>query len=384
MADPAPFLSIILPCQNEEQALPSCLEEITAFLKTSRLKAEIIVIDNNSSDKSAEIVRARMKEIPELKLFEEQRSGYGSACLAGLRAAQGTYLFLADADATYSFAEIPRFVAKMKEGNDLVVGNRFGKGMQDGAMEWHKKFIGNPALSFLTRLLFKIKINDIHCGARMISREAFEKLTLYTGGMEFASEMIIKARKAGLQIAEIPIEYRKRIGTSKLEAAGDGWRHVRFMLLYSPLAFFCIPGILVFLIGVASMEILYFGHVKIAGLELYFHPLFLSSLLIILGYQIAFFGAFGKVYAITHLGDTDRNIERLFRHITIEKVGFAALAVAAIGAIIFLRIFFEWTSANFGALDETKNLIVALTLAALGIQTFFSAFMMSILGIKEK
>jgi len=221
--------------------------------------------------------------------------------------------------------------------------------MAKESMPWHHRYIGNPILSFLVKKFFSININDIHCGERAVSRQALEQITLYTGGMEFASEMIIKAAKANLKIAELGVSYAERIGESKLRSFRDGWRHLRFILLYSPLYLFIVPGVALFILGT---------------ILLITEPTFLSSLMIVLGYQLIFFGGFAKIYALTHLGDQDHSFEQLFQYITIERAGLIGLLIISIGC--------------FG------HSIMALTLITLGIQTFFSAFMLSILGIKEK
>ncbi|KKP89321.1 hypothetical protein A2456_01980 [Candidatus Nomurabacteria bacterium RIFOXYC2_FULL_36_19] len=377
-------ISIILPCLDEEKSIAKCLNEIKENIERYSLNAEIIVVDNNSEDKTKDIANSFINNISNLKIITEKTRGYGSACLAGLYSAKGKYFFIADSDGTYDFSEIPRFLEKLREGNDLVVGNRFSGKIKDDSMSWHHRYIGNPFLSFLVKWFFKVKINDIHCGARAISKKAFEKITLYTSGMEFASEMIIKSAKIDLKITEIPIEYSKRIGDSKLNSFKDGWRHLRFILLYSPLYLFLAPGIFFSLFGVIFITIFYFTQPKIFELQFYIHPMFLFSTMIILGYQLIIFSGFAKIYAITHLGDNDETIQLLFKKITLEKAGLLGLIVATIGISIYIFILIKWISSDFNSLNETKNSIIALTLLVIGIQTFFSAFMFSILGIKEK
>lgn len=383
-----PEISIIIPCLNEEEGIAFCISRIDSLIRTSGIDAEVVVVDNASTDRTAEVVREKITDPqnprPWLRLVPEPVRGYGSAYLRGLESAEGEYFFMADADGTYDFHDIPRFIAKLKEGNDMVVGNRFMTRMKKESMPWLHRYVGNPVLSSIVRLFFGIKIHDIHCGARAMSREAFKKITLYTSGMEFASEMIIKAGKAHLKIAEIPIEYSPRIGTSKLESFGDGWRHLRFILLYSPLVLFMIPGILLFLIGAIGMAALYFSHITVRSIELFVHPMFLGAVILMLGYQLILFGGFAKTYAVTHLGDEDNVIQSLFKYVTIEKAGFIGIALSALSGIIYMYIFVKWLRSGFGSLDEIKNSIVALTFAVLGIQTFFSAFMLSIIGIKEK
>lgn len=377
-------ISFILPCLNEEAALEFCLAEIQETIKASNLQAEALVIDNGSSDNSRAIVLSQQINFPELRLIDEARRGYGFAYLRGLKEAHGEYLFMADADGTYNFKQASEFIAQLEEGYDLVVGNRFAGKLAKEVMTWSHRYIGNPFLSFLVRLFFKVKIKDIHCGVRIISRAALDKITLYTGGMEFASEMIIKAAKAGLKIGELPVEYKNRLGDSKLNTVVDGWRHLRFILLYSPLALFLLPGLIIFISGFTLMVVFYFFELNLFGLQFYVHPLFLFSLMILLGYQLIIFSAFSKVYAINHLGDQSRLIEKLFKHLTIEKTGMIGLLITLGGAILYISIFVNWVNSDFNDLNRIKESIIGLTLIMLGAQTFFSAFMFSILGIKEK
>lgn len=377
-------ISFILPCLNEEAALKFCLTEIQETIKIDNLQAEVLVVDNGSSDNSREIVLSQQINFPELRLINEARRGYGLAYLRGLKEARGEYLFMADADGTYNFKQASEFIAQLEKGYDLVVGNRFTGKLTKKAMTWSHRYIGNPFLSFLVRLFFKVKIKDIHCGVRIISRAALDKITLYTGGMEFASEMIIKAAKAGLKIGELPVEYKNRLGDSKLNTVVDGWRHLRFILLYSPLALFFLPGLIIFMSGFTLLAVFYFFELNLFGLQFYVHPLFLFSLMMLLGYQLIIFSAFSKIYAINHLGDQSHLIEKLFKHLTIEKTGMIGLLITLGGAILYISIFVNWVNSGFNDLNRIKESIIGLTLIMLGAQTFFSAFMFSILGIKEK
>jgi len=379
-----PDISIILPCLNEQEALETCLHEIKEVIDSEHFDAEVIVVDNGSTDGSAEIAKKAAERLPELVVLDEPVRGYGSAYMRGLREARGKYIFMADTDHSYDFADIPRFIDRLKAGAGLVVGNRFAGGMEKGAMPLHHRYFGNPFLSFLVKRLFRVKIGDVLCGARAISREALDTVLLYTIGMEFAAEMIIKAAKQGARIEEIPVRYRTRLGASKLQSFADGWRYTRFILLYSPIYLFFIPGVLLFAVGTIAMITLYFGTFVLFGLQFYVHPMFFASILIMLGYQIMFFAGFSRIYAITHLGETDRFMESIFKRVTIEKAGFAGLAAAGCGALIYFYILIRWIHSGFGSLDEIKNSIVALTFIVVGIQTFFSAFMLSTLGIKER
>jgi glycosyltransferase involved in cell wall biosynthesis len=373
-----PEISIILPCRNEEKALSSCLKLIKEVIREHKLDAEIIVSDS-SSDKSPEIARREG-----VRLVKHDKEGYGIAYLEGFNAAKGKYLFMADADGSYDFNEIPKFLKYLREGYDFVIGDRFGGKMDSSAMPFLHKYVGNPLLSGILRLFYGAKVNDCHCGMRAISREALGKLNLRTTGMEFASEMIIKALKAKLKIKEVPIDYHERKGSSKLKSFRDGWRHLRFMLLYSPLFLFFIPGLVLLLLGAELLLWFYFGSPEIGGIKFDYHPMFLGGLFLILGYQLVFFAMFAKTYAVTHLGDEGKFIDRICRYITIEKASIFGILVLLSGAFIYGWIFAKWLNSGFGALNEIKNSIVALILIVLGVQTVFSSFMLSMLGIKEK
>lgn len=387
-------ITIILPCLNEERALPHCLDEIEKTVILHNLDAEVLIIDNGSTDRSVSIVQERINlyrgknpqlwKGPQIRLLHEGNTGYGSAYQKGFEHAKGTYIFMADSDGTYEFKDIPLFIDTLKSGADLVVGNRFAKIIEKESMPWLHKYIGNPFLSFLVKTFFNVKIHDIHSGIRAITKEAHGKMTLYTRGMEFASEMIIKAARNKLIIREIPVTYRPRIGESKLRSFIDGWRHLRFILLYSPLLLFMLPGLILFTVGFISLLLLYFFQIKIFAIQLYIHPMFYSSLATILGYQLISFAAFSKVYAITHLGDTDEKINRLFKYINLERATLVGILITLVGLSIYAYIFATWIKSNLGDLNQIKNSIVALTCVVIGIQTFFSAFMFSIIGIKER
>ena len=371
-------LSIILPCRNEEKALPGCLKEIKQVLRNNHIKGEIIVSD--SSQDSSPKIALQNKAI----LVKHDKEGYGNAYLEAFKYAKGKYIFMADADGSYDFSEIPRFLSLLKEGNDFVIGNRFSGGMDKESMPWHHKHIGNPLLSFILRLFFKAKIKDAHSGMRAIKKEALDKLNLRTTGMEFASEMIIKATSSRLKIKETAISYHKRKGKSKLKSFSDGWRHLRFMLLYAPKFLFFIPGIFLFFLGLLSFVLIYLGAITILGITLFYHPLFLSSALMIIGYQLLIFSLFAQSYALNHLKEERPLVEKICKKITLEKASLLSLSMIVLGIIIYFSIFMKWIKTGFGELQEAKNAILALTLIIIGTQTLSSAFMLSILSIKER
>ena len=235
-------ISVILPCLNEEKGLPFCIDEILDVKKRHSLDIEVIIVNNNSTDRTVAIAEEYSQKFPEVvKLYHEEHPGYGSAYLKGFKESTGEHIFMADADGTYCFNDIPKFIQSLKDGSDLVMGDRQVRTLKNGIMPWHHKYIGNPLLSFLVIFFFKVNLHDIHCGVRAIKKSSFNSLKLYTRGMEFATEMIIKAARRGLTIHEIPVTYRARLGESKLESFSDGWRSLRFTLLYSPLLLFLLP-----------------------------------------------------------------------------------------------------------------------------------------------
>lgn len=373
-----PKISIVLPCRNEEQALPACLDSINEVIRKNGLSAEVIVSDS-SSDNSPDIALAKGAI-----LRKHDRTGYGRALMEGFEAARGKYVFMADADLTYDFREIPRFINYLERGYDLVIGNRFRGKIIDGAMPWLHRHFGSPLMSFLARIFFRAPIHDVHCGMRALKRAALENLDLRTAGMEFASEMAVKAGLNKLRMIELPISYYPRKGESKLMTFRDGWRHLRFMLIYSPLYLFFIPGSFMFSLGVIGMFWLYFFDPKLFGITLYGRPLIIFSFLAILGFQLMSFDLFARTYAMTHLGRTNNFLQKFYGFFTLEKGIAAGLAAIILGLGIFFYVFAVWLKSGFGALNEAKNYIAALTISVLGLQVFFSSFMLSILSIKEK
>jgi glycosyltransferase involved in cell wall biosynthesis len=378
-----PKVSIILPCLNEAEAIPTCIAEIASFLRDAPWSAEVIVVNNGSTDGSAEVLELAQATFPKLFVVYEPERGYGNAYLRGFNEARGDYILMADMDTTYNFKEIGLFVDQLDAGADFVIGNRFSGNMARRAMPIHHQFIGNPLLSFLVRLFFKTTVRDVHCGMRALKRSIIPTLNLKTAGMEFASEMVIKAVQKQVAIAEVPISYNVRTGTSKLRSLADGWRHMRFMLLYSPLYLFLLPGALFFILGFITFIALYFNKFELLGIQFIVHPIFISSLLMIIGYQLITFTGFAKAYAVTHLGEENALFEKIFRVFSIEKAGIIGLAGILGGLLLYVLILHQWVSSGFGSLNEIKNAVAGLTLIVLGIQTISSAFMTSILGIKE-
>jgi glycosyltransferase involved in cell wall biosynthesis len=373
-----PLVSVILPCRNEEKSLLGCINSINKVFVDFGIEGEIIVSDS-STDGSPAIARAAGAV-----LVKHNKEGYGIACLEGFKIAEGKYLFLADPDSTYDFSEIPAFISQLQNGYDFVIGNRFAGKIESGAMPWSHRYFGRYIFKILISIFFKSKIEDIHCGMRALAKDAFSRLRLRTTGMEFASEMIIKSLKQNLKIKELPINYFRRQGATKLKTMTDGWRHLRFILLYSPMVLFFWPGLFLFLFGILIFALAAFDLLKISNIQFQYHPVFLASLLVILGYQLIFFALFAKTYAFTHLGETSGFLSFIHKHITIEKAGLFGLFIVLVGGFLYVSIFYKWVNSGFGELQEVKRSMAALTFAIIGFQTIFSAFMLSILGIKER
>jgi glycosyltransferase involved in cell wall biosynthesis len=374
-----PDVSIILPCRNEEKALETVINQIKKVINTHNLNAEIIVSDS-SSDRSPEIAKKLG-----VKLVKHDKVGYGIAYLEGFKAAKGKYIVVGDADGTYDFRNIPNFLKFLKQGNDFVIGNRFKGRIEKKAMPSLHKYIGNPLFSFIFRLFFKSDVRDTHCGLRGLRKDCLQKLNLQTTGMEFASEMIIQAIRNNLKIKQLPIHYHARIGKSKLSSFSDGWRHLRFMLMYAPDYLFLIPGMFLILVGFIIMGFLLKGPVKIDGLVLYTHPMVIGSFLTILGYQIVTLGIYAKTYAVSAgLEKNDKFIDQLSKLVKFESGIVIGGVLLIISFILGLIILFNWVTRGFPALLEINNVIFILTLGVIGVQTIFSAFFISILLVEKK
>jgi glycosyltransferase involved in cell wall biosynthesis len=370
-----PLVSVVIPCLNEAENVGQCVGLARAILEEHGIDGEIIVVDNGSDDGSAEIARAAGANV-----IEEARRGYGSAYLAGFNEARGDYVVMIDADLTYDFGEIPRFVKELENGAELVMGNRLD-GVQPGAMSWLSR-IGNPLLSGFLNLLYRTPIRDAHCGMRAFRRDALPALDLQSTGMEFASEMVIRAAKAKLEIRELPIALHPRGGESKLSPFRDGWRHLRLMLVYNPTFLFVVPGLL--LLGLGSLvTALVFAHVSIVGHGLYIHTLIAGSLSAVVGSQLIGFGLCGRTYAVYQLGERDPRLERLQRRVRLEHGLLAGSILAITGFAMESVIVAKWFANGLGSLAETRWAVLAATLVIVGLQIFFTSFLLSILGLRR-
>jgi glycosyltransferase involved in cell wall biosynthesis len=369
-------VSVVIPCLDEAETIAECVTVARDVLAENDLTGEVIVVDNGSTDGSGDLARAAGARV-----VEEPRRGYGSAYLAGLTAAHGDYIIMVDADLTYDFREIPRFVDELDDGAELVVGNRFG-GVQPGAMSWLSR-VGNPVLSGFLNVLYRTNVHDAHCGMRALKRGVLPVLNLRTVGMEFASEMVIRATKERLDVREIPIELHPRVGESKLSPFRDGWRHLRVILVYNPTFLFLLPG--AFMLAAGSLiTLLVFVEVPIFGRGLYVHSLIVGCLLILLGVQAIGLGLCARAYGVYFISEQDELFQRVRARFRLEHGLLLATAVALVGVALFAFVFEQWAAQGFGTLSEERLAILAATLVAVGAQIFFTSFLLSILGLRRR
>lgn len=374
-----------MPCLNEAETLAICVEKAKRFLDVNDIDGEIIVADNGSTDGSQEIaIKAGARVVA------VTQKGYGSALMGGIEAAQGEYVIMGDADDSYDFSNLQGFVSALDEGYDLVMGNRFKGGIMRGAMPFLHRYLGNPVLSGIARLFFKSDIGDFHCGLRAFRRDAILALNLQTTGMEFASEMIVKATMKGLKIKEVPtILYRDgRTRPPHLRTWTDGWRHLRFLLLYSPRWLFFYPGITLTVLGVLLSVFLLGGPVHIGRITLDINTLMYATFLIVLGVQALFFSLFTYVFGVNaDLLPRDNMTDKLIQRIALEKGILISLGMILLGLAISIGALIYWGENFFGNIDPTFSMrlvIPGAVLFNLGFQTFFASFFLSILNTKLK
>jgi glycosyltransferase involved in cell wall biosynthesis len=371
-----------MPCLNEAETLAACIQKAQQAIERGSLAAEIIVADNGSTDGSQMIAN----ELG-VRVVAVARKGYGSALIGGINAARGRFVIMGDADDSYDFTAIAPLIEKLREGYDLVVGNRFLGGIESGAMPWSHRWVGNPALTLISRVFFHTPVGDAHCGLRGFRKDAYERMTLRATGMEFASEMVIKASLKGMRIAEVPVKLRPdgRTRPPHLRTWRDGWRHLRFMLLFSPRWLFLYPGCVLFAAGMLMSVALLPGPLRFAGLNLDIHTLLVAGFLALLGYQLVLFAIFTKIFAIrAGFHPPYPPLERLSRYVTLE-VGLAAGAVMAlVGGVALVVAVASWSAVGYGTLNPSltmREVIPAVVLLALGSQTIFASFFISILSI---
>jgi glycosyltransferase involved in cell wall biosynthesis len=378
-------LSVVMPCLNERDTVGVCVRKAVATLREAGIPGEVIVADNGSNDGSVEVAQAEGAKVINIK-----EKGYGNALKGGILASRGEYVLMADSDDSYDFSHAPRFVSQLRAGSDLVMGNRFRGGISDQAMPFLHRYLGNPLLSGIGRLFFGSPCGDFHCGIRGIRKDSFLRMDIRSTGMEFASEMVVKATLLRMKVSEVPTTLNPdgRNRPPHLRTWRDGWRHLRFLLMYSPRWLFLYPGILLMFVGLAGCVLLLPGKRVFHGIGFDVHTLLYAFVSVLLGFQLIAFATFTKVFAITEgLLPEDPRLNRIFRWITLETglVVGGLLMVLGVGGSIFAVS--GWAKESFGALDPERTLrivmpsVFALTM---GVQITFSSFFLSILGLRRR
>jgi glycosyltransferase involved in cell wall biosynthesis len=371
-------VSVVMPCLNEARTLTTCIEKAHTALRDSGLSYEIVIGDNGSTDGSQELARthgARVIDVPQ--------RGYGEAYRGAIAAARGRVIVMGDSDDSYDFLSIRSFIDKLDEGYDIVMGSRFKGGIEPGAMPFHHRYIGNPVLTGILNLFFHAGISDAHCGMRAFTCAAYERMRLQTSGMEFASEMVMRAAQEGLRIGEIPTVLRKdgRDRPPHLRSFRDGWRHLRFMLMYSPRWLFLIPGLLCAVPGMLLVSLLPFVKLSLFGVPLSFHFSILGSLMTVLGLSVVQLAVFARVLLVgVGVSQTPRGLW-LLHSFRVESFLLAGLALVLLGAVVDVGILQHWVRSGFGTIhpEVTSLAILASTAIMTGFQVLFSAFYVGIL-----
>lgn len=381
-----PELTILMPCLNEAKTLEFCISKAKDFINTHKISGEIIVADNGSNDGSIDIA-----ENANVVVVPISEKGYGAALAGGIAAARGKYVIMADSDASYDFSDLMPMLEKLRQGVELVVGNRFTGGIKSGAMPFLNRYLGNPVLTKLGKIFFQIRLNDFHCGLRGFNRKAILDLGLRTTGMEFASEMIVRASLGGLSMAEVPVvlwpDGRDR--QPHLQRWRDGWRHLRFLLLYSPRWLYMYPGIAMIIAGVMISALLLPGPVQIGeGVGLDVHTLLVGSMSILVGVQSLTFGYMARIYAMKNgIVPHEAKFVRFMAGMTLEKILSLAAVLIFLGLCAVIWAAFLWSKVDFGALDYRnvmRVMIVAMTCIVGGLQLGFAAFFLGVMQIKQK
>lgn len=381
-------LSIVMPCLDEEETLAFCIRKAFKGIRDAGISGEVIVADNGSTDNSKAIAEKEGARVVAIAT-----KGYGNALRGGIKAAHGKWVIMGDADDSYDFSAINPFVEKLGEGWELVMGCRLPAGggtVKPDAMPWKHRWIGNPALSFIGRLFFHCPAHDFHCGLRAFTKEGFERIDLRTSGMEFASELLIKSTLHGLRITEVPITLYPdgRSRAPHLRSWRDGWRHLRFMLLFSPRWLFLIPGFAMTTIGVTGFIPLTIGSIALGRITLDVGTLMGCSLLLLVGFQLICFAIFTRVFVVAEgLLPPNRKLKELIDTISLEWGLLCGLILSAIGALLFGLAVWDWYQTGFGRLslaDNLRRIIPASTLVTLGIQILFGSFFIGVLGLKTQ
>ena len=368
-------VSVILPALDEELTISECIRKIRQVFLDNGISGEVIVADS-STDRTAEIARSLGAQV-----LPVATRGYGNAYLAGFGAAHGRYLVMGDSDNTYDFSELNKLLTPLRNGVDLVIGSRFLGTIHENSMTPLHRYLGNPSLTVLLNFIFHTHFTDTHSGFRAITREAYDRLHMRTGGMEFASEMLVMASKENLRIEEVPINYYPRIAPSKLHSFGDGWRHIRFVLLMKPLPFIAIPGILFAVVGFLLMTFFYFqGNIEASHL----HTFILGAIMMIGGLQVVLTALLIKTFSVIHGYENKSGIIELFmRYHNLEKFLLSGAVLIFFGIIMGLNIIIQWISGNFGFLFQISTAIISLVLITTGLQIFLFTVFQSMMILNE-
>jgi glycosyltransferase involved in cell wall biosynthesis len=378
-------LTILMPCLNEAETIGICISKAKNYLEQKRINGEILIADNGSTDGSTEIANNLGARVVEIK-----ERGYGAALIGGIDAARGTYVIMGDADDSYDFENLDEFVDNLRKGYDLVMGNRFRGGVKPGAMPFLHQYLGNPILSFLGRTFFRNSIGDYHCGLRGFNKISIQKIDLKTTGMEFATEMVVKAAINHLKIIEVPTTLSPDGRTRKphLRTWRDGWRHLRFMLMYAPNWLFLYPGILLMAICLVIGIRLLTGPIFVGGIGLDVHTLVVSQLGFIIGYQAVNYYVFSKIIAIKQgLIPDDDKVKHLFSIFNLERGLLIGFLLFIIGLVMFVLMIVNWGASSFGSInveDGMRIIIPSSLFIAIGIQTILSSFLLSQIGLDTK
>ena len=389
MPEPSPSdsieVSVVIPCLNEAETLAVCIRKALGCLSENGISGEVIVADNGSTDGSQAIAEAEGARVVPV-----EAKGYGNALMGGIEATRGRYVIMGDADDSYDFSALMPFIEKLRKGNDLVMGNRFRGGIAPGAMPALHQYLGNPVLSGLGRLFFRCPVGDFHCGLRGFSREAIWRMKLQTTGMEFASEMVVKATLLGLRIAEVPTTLSPdgRSRPPHLRSWRDGWRHLRFMLLFSPGWLFLYPGLLLMIVGLGVGGWLLPEARQLGGATLDVNTLAYSALAVLLGFQSVLFAVFTRTFVSTQgLGPESRTLNKLYRYVTLETGLIVGGVLIVLGLTGSVAATFGWSEVDFGELNPSevlRQVIPSVLAIALGFQIVLASFFLSVLGLKRR
>jgi hypothetical protein len=372
-------ISVVMPCLNEEQSVGICVTKALEGIRRSGLTGEVVVSDNGSTDRSVEVARTAGARV----VFQPER-GYGNAYHKGFAEARGRFIVMGDSDDTYDFTQLADLVKPLEDGqHDYVLGSRFGGEIRKGAMTWSHRYVGNPILTGVLNRFFGLKSSDAHSGMRAFTRTALDRMSLSCEGMEFASEIVVKAARADLRVAEVPIVYHPRVGESKLNGVRDAWRHLRFMLILAPTYLFIYPGLALFVLGMVGQSVLLTGPVHIGSRGIYVHFSILFAMLTLVGSQALVFGVFARVYSKSVGFDTPSKLsDWVERDFSLERGLVIGMIFFVAGFGVDLAILIQWIDRSMGELNAVRPALFAMTFMVLGMQILFASFFLSIFKIK--